>query len=149
MKKLHLAFAGSLLLLMFGCKKAGYLKKQEEVWTVTTLAGSNGIGYMDGIGKNAAFQQLDNNGIVADDAGNIYISDPGNQCIRKIAVDGMVTTFAGMTGVTGNTDGPAASATFNDMKGLALDAAGNLYVADAGNSLIRKITPGGIVSTIA
>jgi hypothetical protein len=113
---------------------------------VSTLAGLNGVpGAADGVGEAARFNSPF--GIVVDTAGNIYVADQGNSTIRRISSGGAVTTFAGAAGITGNYDGLAANARFNYPAGLAIDTAGNVYVADRNNSTIRQISPNGAVST--
>lgn len=88
-------------------------------------------------------------GVATDGAGNLYIADSGNNVIREVGVySGGITILAGTAGSSGNADGPAASATFNNPQGLAVDTAGNVYVADTGNGSIRKISHG-TVSTVA
>ena len=87
-------------------------------------------------------------GIALDAAGNIYVADYGNNLIRKITPGGIVSTFAG-SGTQGSTNGTGVLSTFNQPAGIAADASGNLYIADAGNDLIRKITPAAVVSTLA
>ena len=115
---------------------------------VTTLAGSNNSepGTADGMGLSARFNVLQ--GIALDAKGNLYVSDFWNNNIRKIAPDGMVTTWAG-TGAVGSANGPIASATFNQPAGLAIQADGTLYVSDHSSGLVRKITPNGQVTTLA
>jgi len=125
--------------------------------TVTTLAGSSS-GDADGTGSTAAFSGP--HGIDVDKDGNVFVSDAGNNKIRKITPAGVVTTLAG-TGAPGANDGPGASATFITPIGLAVDNSGNVYVAEGnatlvdnngmhpGNNKIRKITPNGTVSTFA
>ncbi len=114
--------------------------------TVSTLAGSGTHGAADGTGTAASF----NNpfGVAVDAAGNVYVADEGNNLIRKITPGGVVTTFAG-NGTIGGTDGSATAASFNYPQGIAIDAAGNIYVSDSDNNKVRKITPAGLVSTIA
>lgn len=84
-----------------------------------------------------------------DAAGNIYVADANNHVIRKVTPDGRLTTFAGTMGVSGSTNGVGSNAKFNAPGGLVADSSGNLYVADTSNHLIRKISPGGAVTTVA
>jgi sugar lactone lactonase YvrE len=112
----------------------------------STFAGNGEHAYLNGTGANAAFAQPRD--LDRDAAGNFYVADSNNHRIRKITPEGVVTNFAG-TGASGSTDGPAASATFSYPNGLAVDAAGNVYVADMSNNLIRKIDTAGTVSTYA
>ena len=109
------------------------------------LAG-NGEGFIDGPGAAAAFHTP--SGIALDTAGNLLVADTGNHVIRKVTMEGVVTTLAG-TGAAGFFDGPAAQAQFNGPVGVAVDKAGNVYVADTYNDRIRKIAPDGRVSTLA
>jgi len=88
-------------------------------------------------------------GVAADAAGNVYVADTDNNTIDKITPEGIVTTFAGNYYTTGSANGTSTSASFNSPGGVAIDAAGNVYVADSGNNLIRKITPDGVVTTLA
>jgi sugar lactone lactonase YvrE len=83
-----------------------------------------------------------------DHSGNMYVPDTGNHCIRKITQNGLVTTIAGVPGVSGNQDGPSSHAKFNHPQGIAIDSFGALYISDTDNNSIRKITSDGIVSTI-
>jgi hypothetical protein len=122
---------------------------------VTTLAGSrtnidNGqdnFGSTDGAGSVAQFRQP--NGIAVGADGTVYVADTTNATIRKILPDGTTTTLAGSAGATGTADGTGAAARFNGPSGVGVDAAGNVYVADTFNSALRKITPAGVVTTIA
>jgi sugar lactone lactonase YvrE len=114
----------------------------------STLAGLPGIyGSADGSGGNARFYGPE--GIAADDAGVIYLADTANSTIRKVTSDGTVSTLAGVPGVFNSFDGAGASAQFYHPEAVAADAGGNLYVADTWNHTIRKITPAGVVSTLA
>ncbi|MEJ2736226.1 MAG: NHL repeat-containing protein, partial [Anaerolineae bacterium] len=115
--------------------------------TVSTLAGDGHHGYRDGSGPQARFAGPIG-GMAIDRHGNLYIPDPFANRIRRIAPDGMVSTLAG-TGSPGYVDGPIATAQFNGAVGLAVDAAGNVYVADGGNHCIRLIRPDGTVTTLA
>ncbi len=114
---------------------------------VTTVAGSASAGAANGTGGAARF----NNpyGTALDLAGNLYVADTENGTIRKITSAGVVTTLAGRAGVGGWTDGAGNNALFNRPRGVATDAAGNIYVADSGNRTIRKVTPAGLVITLA
>ncbi len=113
---------------------------------VSTLAGTaNVIGSTNGAGINATFNLP--TGVAVDNAGNVYVADQSNNLIRKISPGGVVSTLAG-TGISGSTNGTAVNATFNLPAGVAVDNSGNVYVADAGNNLIRVITPAGIVTTL-
>ena len=115
---------------------------------VTVLAGTAGsAGAVDGTG--AAARLSSPLGIARDSSGTLFASDSANQTIRKITAGGVVTTFAGSAGASGAADGAGASARFSNPTGIAVDAAGNVYVADAANNTIRKITPDGTVSTLA
>ncbi|MDB5131500.1 MAG: pknD [Mucilaginibacter sp.] len=113
---------------------------------VTTFAGSGYAGGADGNGISASFNGP--LGMAMDGSGNIYVADYTGQKIRKITSSGIVTTLAG-NGSQGTTDGTGAAAYFNYPSGLRADASGNVYVTDRSSDLIRKITPSGVVTTIA
>ena len=116
-------------------------------YNISTIAGSNWVG--ESIPATSAIL-IQAEGIAADPLGNIYISDANNHRIRCIAPNGIIRTIAG-NGVAGfaGDGGPASSSQLNSPYGLAFDLSGNLYVADLGNARIRRITPSGIISTIA
>jgi hypothetical protein len=122
------------------------VRKITRSGVVTTLAGSPGAsGSVDGVGASARFTFPQ--GVAVDSAGNVYVVD--GSVIRKITASGAVTTLAGTPGVKGNADGAGADARFNQPWGITVDKAGNLYVADAENYLIRKVTQAGVVTTVA
>jgi sugar lactone lactonase YvrE len=119
-----------------------------RLWTVSTLAGTPGVtGFADGPAGGALFSHP--YGVAVDGESNIYISDYSNQVIRLLNAGGIVSTYAGKAGIAGYKDAPGASALFDYPSGLALDGATNLYVADAGNEVIRRIAPGGVTTTLA
>jgi sugar lactone lactonase YvrE len=123
------------------------IRKITPAGVVTTFAGQAGqLGANDGVGTEARFSYL--SAVAADAAGNVYVADGG--AIRKITPAGVVTTLAGKVGVQGSADGTGAAAQFGqEVRGLATDAAGNIYAADTFNSLVRKISPTGVVTTLA
>jgi hypothetical protein len=117
-------------------------------WVVTTLAGKAGVlGSANGTGTNALFYRPFRVAVSAN--GNVYVADTYNSTIRKVTPAGVVTTLAGMAGSPGFVNGPGSSAQFNTPFGVAVDSATNVYVADTSNDAIRKITPAGVVTTLA
>ena len=120
-------------------------------WVVTTFAGLAGnFGAADGTGTNAQFHFPD--GIALDRAGNLYVSDSGNETVRKVTSAGVVTTLAGSShspGNYGSADGTGTNARFWSPRGLAVDLTDKIYVSDFGNNEIRKVTTAGVVSTVA
>jgi sugar lactone lactonase YvrE len=127
------------------------IRKITPAGMVTTLAGGppTGIGSpeQDGIGMAAIFENPE--GIAIDSSGNLYVADSGGYTIRKVSPTGNVTTLAGLVTQFGSTNGTGTVARFSVPKGVAVDANGNVFVADSGNYLIRKITPAGVVTTLA
>lgn len=118
-------------------------------FTFSTLAGSPAplVNSQDGTGTAAQFDAP--YGVAVDRAGNLYVADTLNNTVRKISPGGAVVTLAGSPGEEGNTNASGAAARFNEPFGVAVDEAGNVYVADASNNAIRKITPAGAVTTVA
>jgi Tol biopolymer transport system component len=115
---------------------------------VTTLAGEPGvIGSDDGQGTAARFSSPQ--GVAVDASGTVYVADRGNHSIRKVTAAGVVTTLAGLAGNFGGTDGAGSAARFNLPRGVAVDPSGNVYVADTNNHTIRRVTPAGVVTTLA
>ena len=112
---------------------------------VTTLAGSGEWGYKDATDTAAQFYHP--HGVAVDSSGNVYVAELHNHCIRKITPAGKVTTLAGST--QGYQDATGTAAQFSFPTGVAVDSSGNLYVAEANNHRIRKITSGGDVTVLA
>ena len=119
---------------------------QAEVTTITGAARRQGN--TDGTGSAATLGAL-MNGSTTDGAGNVYITDSYANTVRKITPGGLVTTIAGQAGQRGSADGMGTAARFSAPAGIVADAAGNLFVADSGNRLIRKIAVNGEVTTLA
>jgi len=112
---------------------------------VTTLAGDTTSGRNNGTGAAASFNYP--TGVAVDDSGYVYVADKANNMIRKISATGVVTTLAG--GSYGFCNGIGTEASFRLTAGIGIDSSGNLYVADQNNNMIRKITPEGLVTTLA
>jgi outer membrane protein assembly factor BamB len=124
------------------------LRKVTPAGGVTTLAGSAGSpGSANGTGSAARFN--DPYGVAVDSVGTIFVADKGNHTIRKVTPAGLVTTLAGSAGNAGSANGSGSVARFNSPTGVAVDGAGNVFVADNGNHTLRKVTPAGVVTTLA
>jgi hypothetical protein len=124
------------------------IRKVTSAGVVTTLAGSAGSsGSTDGTGSAARFYFP--YGVTVDTAGNVFVADRDNHTIRKVTSAGVVTTLAGSAGSIGSTDGTGSAARFFYPVGVAVDTAGNVFVADEYTSIIRKVTSAGVVTTLA
>ncbi len=144
-RKCRAVFLGGLLGVAL---TATFAQPADSTYLFSHFAGAaGGPGAVDGLGSAARFNTPD--GVAVDNQGNTYVVDSINHTIRKIFSTGLVTTFAGLASTPGNTDGTGSAARFSDPHGIAVDSTGNIYVADSGNSTIRKITPGGVVTTFA
>jgi len=119
------------------------IRKLTREGTLLTVAGEK-EGFADGI--PASFNTP--SGLALDDEGNLYVADTGNNRIRKVTTEGVVSTVAG-NGSAGYVEGPASAVEFNGPIGVAVDSQKNIYVADTYNDRIRKITADGVVSTLA
>jgi sugar lactone lactonase YvrE len=121
------------------------IRKISPDGSVNDFVGSTLAGSADGTGSAARFSEPD--ALAVDGLGMLYVAEAGNHRIRKISPAGVVTTLAGSS--QGFADGAGAAARFDTPRGLAVDARGNVYVADAGNHRIRKVSPEGVVTTVA
>ncbi len=146
-RAIKLAAVAALAALAFACGGGG-TPTQRLQGNLTLLAGNTaGPGNFDAVGAAAGF--FNPNGVASDSAGNVYVADTGSHTIRRITPAGVVSTVAGLSGQSGTADGNGTAARFNNPAGIAINAAGDLYVADTGNSVIRKVTSAGVVSTFA
>ncbi len=134
--------------LFVSCAGANNIREITPAGVVSTFAGDqNGnAGYTDATGTAARFNVP--LGIAIDKNDNLFVMDAQNNRIRKITPAGVVSTFAG-SGITGSTDATGTSASFNQAWGIGIDASNNLYVVEAGNNKIRKVTPAAVVTTFA
>src|SRR5262249_10640420 len=125
------------------------VRKVSADGTITTVAGSGARVY-SGDGGPATKAGLSADAVAVDRDGNLYIGDPFNRRVRKVSADGIITTAAGdgTRGFSGD-GGPATNAQLGADSGVAVDSAGNLYIADILNLRIRKVSPAGVIATVA
>jgi sugar lactone lactonase YvrE len=136
----------------FGNGVTNDIRKVTSGGTITKIAGGNECAYSGNGGPATSASLCAPSGMALDGAGNLYIADSGNEVIRKVTPSGTITTVAGDgTGGYSGDDSPATSAELNIFYGaeIALDGAGNLYLDDSGNNVIRKVTQGGTITTVA
>jgi sugar lactone lactonase YvrE len=126
------------------------IRKISSGGIISTVAGCGARGYSGDGGAATLAEFYYPSGVAVDVAGNIFIADESNNCIRKVNLQGIISTIAG-NGVSGymGDGGPAVAAELNNAAGIGLDRAGNIYIADGFNSRIRKINTDGVISTIA
>jgi trimeric autotransporter adhesin len=139
------------------------VRKVSADGTITTVAGTGQLGFSGDNGKATAAQLKLLGGVVVDGAGNLFIADLYNHRVRKVTPDGIITTYAGSGPVDATShlgddaqkggfsgdNGPATDARLNAPAGLAVDARGNLFIADYSNHRVRKVAPDGIITTVA
>lgn len=135
--------SGNLWLADFGTNK---LRMISSTFQVTTIAGSGTSQSIDGTGTSASF--MGPVGLTIDSSGNLYVGENTGHRIRKVTTSGAVTTLCG-SGIATNFNGTGTNAAFNYPVSLCMDSAGNIFVGDAWNFQIRKITPSGVVTTFA
>ena len=141
-----MALTGKVKVEKNGIQLEGPVFTYQVNTTASAWAGSGVYAFSDGTGTTAQFSFP--TGIARDAAGNIFVADRDNHRIRKITPGGMVTTIAG-SGAAGYANGTGTAAQFNQPYSITVDASGNLFVADRINHAIRKITPAGVVTTVA
>jgi len=125
------------------------VRKVSPGGVISTVAGIEIVVFSGDGGPATSAVLYDPTGVALDAAGNLYIADSHNQRIRKVTRDGIISTVAGGGTQDQGDGGPATSARLYDPEGIALDAAGNLFIADNFGGCIRKVTPNGIITTIA
>ena len=124
---------------------AGTVYVAEGVSRIRTITPAGVVSTLAGAASGLNFPR----GIAVDSTGNVYVADQNNHTILKIAPGVIVTTLAGLAGMSGNSNGTGSAARFNRPQGVAVDTTGTVYVADSSNNTIRQITPAGVVTTLA
>ena len=133
-----------------GQSQSTTVRQEPANGTISTVAGNGSPGYSGDGGAATSAEIMNPAGVAVDSAGNLYIADASNYRIRKVAANGVISTVAGNgnPGYSGD-GGPATSATMMHPAAVAVDVAGNLYIADSGNSSIRKVAVSDTISTVA
>jgi len=143
--------AGNLFIADFDNQR---IRKVSASGIITTVAGNGTQGFSGDGGPATAASLYYPSGVAVDASGNLFIADSGNSRIRKVSASGIITTVAGSgpsgfsSGFSGD-GGPATSASLGEPYHVAVDSAGNLFIADTGNSRIRKVSASGIITTVA
>jgi len=141
----------TVISLIFGCTMLCY-GASGQTGIINTVAGGGADYPGDGGPATSAYLPASPGGIAVDASGNLYIADSGDARVRKVDRNGIITTVAGngTNGFSGD-GGPATSASLylNSLCGLAVDVFGNLFIADVYNYRVRKVSPGGIITTVA
>ena len=140
--------SGNLYIADYGNNR---IRKVDSSGIITTVAGNGTAGYSGDGGAAASAKLSSPTGVAVDGSGNLYIADYGNDVIRKVSASGIITTSAGAyESYDYSGDGGAAtSASLYDPQGVAVDGSGNLYIADYGNNVIRKVDSFGTITTLA
>ena len=126
------------------------VRRLSTAGTITTVAGDGNARFSDGAGAPLGASLNNPQGVAVDAANNLYIADTGNNRIRRVSAAGTtITTVAGNGQASFSGDGQATLVALNGPTGVAVDSANNLYIADADNDRVRKVTPGGVMTTIA
>jgi sugar lactone lactonase YvrE len=126
------------------------IRKVTAPGVITTVAGTGAAGFSGDGGTATAARLFFPAGVAVDSAGNLYIADTSNSRIRKVTAAGVISTLAGTGSYGSSGDGGAATAAqISYPRGVAVDGAGNLYIADVNGHRIRKVTPAGVISTLA
>src|SRR5438094_138552 len=137
--------AGNVYFISDNC----VFKLEQQNGVLTPVAGNSRVGYAGDGGPAINAQLSDPRGVAVDGAGNLFIADSGNYRIRKVSASGTITTVAGNGCYRFSGDGGPASNAGLSAFGVAVDSAGNLFIADTYNSRIRKVSSSGIITTVA
>jgi len=145
-----LVAAGSVQTSTLSVSHVQTMELAPTVGTIFTAAGNGSFDYKGDGGAATAAALFDPTSVAVDIHGDLFIADSGNNVIREVTSNGIITTVAGTgtAGYTGN-GGPATSAELDDPTGVAVDSSGDLFIADSGNNVIREVTPSGIITTVA